>query len=48
LRIQGESIYRVHALVWRTTSPFRGFYRDLTAFVREVSSQQFSDAVMVQ
>lgn len=48
VRLQGESMYRVHALVWRATSPFRGFYRDLTAFVREVSAQQFSDVVTVQ
>jgi LysR family hydrogen peroxide-inducible transcriptional activator len=48
LRIQGESIYRVHALMWRATSPFRGFYRELTEFVREVSAQQFSDAITVQ
>jgi LysR family hydrogen peroxide-inducible transcriptional activator len=48
LRIQGESIYRVHALMWRTTSPFRGFYRELTEFVREISQQQFSDAITVQ
>lgn len=48
LRIQGESIYRVHAVVWRATSPFRSFYRDLTAFVRNISEQQFGDALMVQ
>src|SRR5690606_7072026 len=27
LRIEGESIYRIHALAWRNTSPLRGFYR---------------------
>ena len=48
LRIQGETIYRTHTLVWRATSPFRGFYRDLTAFVAKVSNQHFGDAVMAQ
>lgn len=48
LQIQDESIYRTHALVWRATSPFRGFYRDLTAFIRKVSNEQFGDAVMVE
>lgn len=47
LKIQGESIYRVHAFVWRATSPFRGFYRELTAFVRKSSDRRFGDGVVV-
>lgn len=45
VRIQGEFIHRVHGFVWRATSPFRGFYRDLTTFVRKSSEAQFGDDV---
>lgn len=46
VRIQGELIHRVHGFVWRATSPFRGFYRDLTTFVRKSSEEHFGDDVM--
>lgn len=45
VRIQGERIHRVHGFLWRTTSPFRGFYRDLTTFVRKRSEELFGDDV---
>lgn len=48
LHIQGEPIHRVHAFIWRATSPLRGFYRELTGFVRKISQQQFSDVITVQ
>jgi LysR family hydrogen peroxide-inducible transcriptional activator len=43
VRVEGEFIHRVHGFVWRRTSPFRVFYRDLTAFVRRSSERQFGD-----
>jgi LysR family transcriptional regulator, hydrogen peroxide-inducible genes activator len=48
LSIEGESIYRVHALAWRTTSPLRGFYRGLSAFIQKLSKQQFGDDIVLQ
>jgi len=48
LSIEGESIYRVHAMAWRTTSPLRGFYRGLCAFIQKLSKQQFGDDIVLQ
>jgi LysR family hydrogen peroxide-inducible transcriptional activator len=45
LTIKGESMYRSHALVWRNTSPLRGFYRDLAKFFQLIIKQQFSETV---
>ncbi len=48
LRIEGESIYRIHALAWRNTSPLRGFYRGLAAFFKKECKEQFGDDVVLQ
>lgn len=48
LSVEGESIYRVHAIAWRTTSPLRGFYRGLCAFIQKQSKQQFGDDIVLQ
>jgi LysR family hydrogen peroxide-inducible transcriptional activator len=49
VRIQGEAMHRTHGLVWRTTSPFRSFYRDLAVFVRRLSATRFgADAVAIK
>ena len=47
LSIKGESIYRSHALVWRNTSPLRGFYRELAEFFHLRIKQQFNDVVIM-
>lgn len=48
LSIEGESIYRVHAMAWRNTSPLRTFFRNLSAFFQKVSKQKFEDDVVLQ
>lgn len=48
LNIEGESIYRIHALAWRNTSPLRGFYRGLSAFFQKTCKEQFGDDVVLQ
>jgi LysR family hydrogen peroxide-inducible transcriptional activator len=48
LSIEGESIYRVHALAWRKTSPLRSFFRGLAAFFQKVCKQEFGDDVVLQ
>jgi len=48
LNIEGESIYRIHALAWRNTTPLRGFYRGLSAFFQKVCKDQFGDDVVLQ
>jgi LysR family transcriptional regulator, hydrogen peroxide-inducible genes activator len=48
LTIEGEPIYRVHALAWRNTSPLRTFFRTLSTFFQKVSKQQFGDDVILQ
>jgi LysR family hydrogen peroxide-inducible transcriptional activator len=46
--ITGEPIDRVHALVWRDTSPQRSFYRELGQFFQREFEKQFSkDVVML-
>ena len=46
--IAGEPIDRVHALVWRDTSPQRSFYRELGQFFQREFEKQFSkDVVML-
>jgi LysR family hydrogen peroxide-inducible transcriptional activator len=47
LGLEGESIYRVHALAWRNTSPLRGFYRGLCAFFQKTIKEQFGDDVVL-
>lgn len=48
LEIEGESIYRIHALAWRNTTPLRGFYRGLGAFFQKVCKEQFGEDVVLQ
>jgi LysR family hydrogen peroxide-inducible transcriptional activator len=48
LSIEGESIYRIHALAWRNTSPLRGFYRGLSAFFQLTCKEQFGADVVLQ
>jgi LysR family hydrogen peroxide-inducible transcriptional activator len=48
LTIEGESIYRVHALAWRNTSPLRTFFRNLSDFFQKVSKKQFGDDIVLQ
>lgn len=46
--ITGEPIDRVHALVWRDTSPQRSFYRELGQFFQKEFEKQFrKDVVML-
>ena len=45
MAIEGEQIFRVHALAWRNTSPLRGFYRGLADFFKEVIEARFGDEV---
>lgn len=48
LGIEGEAIYRVHAMAWRNTSPLRGFYRGLSVFFKTTWKEQFGDDVVLQ
>ncbi len=45
--ITGEPIDRVHALVWRDTSPQRSFYRELGQFFQKEFEKQFSNDVVM-
>jgi LysR family hydrogen peroxide-inducible transcriptional activator len=45
LSIEDESIYRVHALAWRNTSPLRGFYRKLGKFFQKIIKKEFDETV---
>lgn len=45
--VEGEVIYRTHAIAWRDTSPLRGFYRGLCAYIQKVVAQRFGDDVSV-
>ncbi len=47
MNIEHESIYRVHALAWRNTSPLRGFYRSLGEFFHQVIKKQFEKTVIM-
>jgi LysR family hydrogen peroxide-inducible transcriptional activator len=48
ISIEGESIYRVHAMAWRNTSPLRGFFRNLSAFFQKTFKEQFGEDVILQ
>ncbi|MDY6982767.1 MAG: hydrogen peroxide-inducible genes activator [Pseudomonadota bacterium] len=48
LSIEGESIYRVHALAWRKTSPLRNFFRGLAGFFQKVCKKEFGDDIVLQ
>jgi len=47
LEIEGESIYRIHALVWRSTSPLRSFYRGLGDFFQRMAKEHFGEDVVL-
>jgi LysR family hydrogen peroxide-inducible transcriptional activator len=47
LSISGKSIYRVHALAWRDTSPLRTFYRELGEFFQAIVRKEFGKDVTV-
>ena len=47
MSVAGEFIYRIHALVWRDTSPLRSFYRELGEFIKNVVNEEFSEDVDV-
>lgn len=46
-QVEGEVIHRTHAIAWRDTSPLRGFYRGLCAYIQKVVAQRFGDDVSV-
>lgn len=48
LSVEGEAIYRVHALAWRNSSPLRNFYRSLSTFFQQISKEQFGEDVVLQ
>ena len=47
LNVEDESIYRVHALAWRNTSPLRGFYRSLGKFFQKIIKKEFDKTVTI-
>lgn len=46
-QVEGEVIHRTHAIAWRDTSPLRGFYRGLCAYIQKAVAQRFGDDVSV-
>ena len=48
LSIEGEAIYRVHALAWRKTSPLRNFFRGLAGFFQKVCKKEFGADIVLQ
>lgn len=48
LTIEGEPIFRIHALAWRNTSPLRNFFRGLAAFFQKVCKKEFGDDLVLQ
>lgn len=46
-QVEGEVIHRTHAMAWRDTSPLRGFYRGLCAYIQKIVAQRFGDDVSV-
>ena len=47
LGIEGEPIYRMHALAWRDSSPLRNFYRELGKFFQAEIKKKFSNDVLL-
>ena len=48
ISIEGEPIFRLHALAWRTGSPLRNFFRSLAAFFQTVCKKEFGDDLVLQ
>ena len=47
LSIEGEQIYRVHALAWRNTSPMRNFFRGLSELFQSLAKKHFGEDVVL-
>ena len=45
LSLEDESIFRIHALAWRNTSPLRNFYRELGSAFQKLIKQHFKEDV---
>lgn len=45
LSLEDESIFRIHALAWRNTSPLRNFYRELGASFQKLIKEHFKEDV---
>ena len=43
--IEGEPVYRVHALAWRQATPARSFFRQLADDARDVLRERFPTMV---
>ena len=44
--VEGVNVVRNHALVWRSTSPARNFYKELALEIREIIATNLSDIVI--
>ena len=45
ISVEDESMFRIHALAWRNTSPLRGFYRELGATFQTLIKRHFNKDV---
>lgn len=45
LELEDESIFRIHALAWRNTSPLRNFYRELGGAFQKLIKEHFKEDV---
>jgi len=45
--VEGIKVVREHALVWRSTSPVRNFYRDFAKEIRSIVKGKLADVVTV-
>ncbi len=45
LSLEGEPIFRIHALAWRNTSPLRNFYRELGGAFQQLIKKHFKEDV---
>jgi LysR family hydrogen peroxide-inducible transcriptional activator len=48
LNVEGEQIYRVHALAWRNNSPLRNFFRGISEFFQRTAAERFGEDVVLQ
>jgi LysR family hydrogen peroxide-inducible transcriptional activator len=47
MRIQGEPIYRMHAIAWRHSSPARTFFREFSVVFKELIKEKLGGVVQV-
>jgi LysR family hydrogen peroxide-inducible transcriptional activator len=47
LSIEGEQIYRIHALAWRNNSPLRNFFRGISEFFQKTAAAHFGEDVVL-